>query len=117
MVAAGPAAGPAAHRAATRRRTAGAGQKSKETHRRLKGAGEPARCGPQSSTVTSPFVPSTRTVAPLRILRVAPVTDTTQGMPSSLDTMTAWLIWAPTSTTTPAAGTNSGVHEGSVIGA
>src|SRR4029077_10129055 len=32
-------------------------------------------------------------------------------------TMIAWLSGAPTSTTTPAAGTNSGVHDGSVIGA
>ena len=31
--------------------------------------------------------------------------------------MIAWLNGAPTSTTTPAAGTNSGVHAGSVIGA
>src|ERR1700682_4184076 len=45
------------------------------------------------------------------------MTETTHGMPNSRDTMTAWLIWAPTSTTTAAAGTNSGVQAGSVIGA
>ena len=48
------------------------------------------------------------------MVRVALVTDTTQGRPSSRLTMTAWVIWAPTSTTTAAAGTNSGVQLGSV---
>src|SRR5438477_8172913 len=56
-------------------------------------------------------------VAPSVIFLVASVTETTQGIPSSRDTMTAWVIWAPTSTTTAAAGTNSGVHAGSVTGA
>ena len=49
--------------------------------------------------------------------RVAPVAETTHGMPSSRLTITAWLSGAPTSTTTAAAGTNSGVHDGSVMGA
>ena len=51
------------------------------------------------------------------MLRVAPTAETTQGMPSSRLTMIAWLSAAPTSTTTAAAGTNNGVHDGSVIGA
>ena len=38
-------------------------------------------------------------------------------MPSSRDTITAWLIRAPTFTTTAADGRNSGVQAGSVIGA
>jgi hypothetical protein len=67
--------------------------------------------------VTVPFVPSTVMVAPSGMERVAPVTETTQGMPSSRLTITAWVIWAPTSTTTAAAGTNSGVQLGSVTGA
>ncbi len=49
--------------------------------------------------------------------RVASVADTTHGMPSSRLTITACDIAAPTSTTTAAAGTNSGVHDGSVLGA
>src|SRR5438270_2358445 len=56
-------------------------------------------------------------MAPSGIFLVASVTDTTHGMPSSRETITAWVIWAPTSTTTAAAGTNSGVHAGSVTGA
>src|SRR5436305_7160260 len=63
------------------------------------------------------MAPSTVTMAPSGIFRVASVTDTTHGMPSSRDTITAWVIWAPTSTTTAAAGTNSGVQAGSVTGA
>ena len=38
-------------------------------------------------------------------------------MPSSLDTIMAWLPIAPTSTITAPAVTNSGVHDGSVTGA
>src|SRR3954465_2954545 len=67
--------------------------------------------------VTVPAAPSTVMVAPSGIFLVAPVTETTHGIPSSRDTITAWVIWAPTSTTTAAAGTNNGVHAGSVTGA
>src|SRR5256885_16947921 len=67
--------------------------------------------------VTVPAAPSTVIIAPSGIFLVASVTDTTHGMPSSRDTITAWVIWAPTSTTTAAAGTNKGVHAGSVTGA
>src|SRR3954470_6720343 len=67
--------------------------------------------------VTVPAAPSTVMVAPSVIFLVAPVTETTHGIPSSRDTITAWVIWAPTSTTTAAAGTNNGVHAGSVTGA
>src|SRR4029079_16217483 len=67
--------------------------------------------------VTTPELPSAQTLAPSGMLRVAPVAETTHGMPSSRLTMMAWLRAAPTSTTTAAAGTNSGVHEGSVMGA
>ena len=56
-------------------------------------------------------------MAPFGMRCVASVTDTAHGMPSSRLTMMAWLSAAPTSTTTPAAGTNSGVQAGSVIGA
>src|SRR5205814_2686759 len=59
-------------------------------------------------TVTVPVVPSTVMVAPSAILRVASVTETTHGIPSSRETITAWVICAPTSTTTAAAGTNNG---------
>ena len=45
------------------------------------------------------------------------MTETAHGMPSSRLTMMAWLNGAPTFTTTPPAGTNSGVHDGSVMGA
>src|SRR5205814_7410843 len=62
-------------------------------------------------TVTVPLVPSTVTVAPSGMRRVPSVTETTHGIPSSRDTMTAWLICAPTSTTTAPAGPNSGVHD------
>ena len=48
---------------------------------------------------------------------MASATDATQGMPSSRDTIMAWLPMAPTFTTTAAAGTNSGTHDGSVCGA
>lgn len=68
----------------------------------------------QSPTVTVPEVPSTVTTVPLTSCWLAPVQDTTQGMPSSRLTIAAWLITAPTSVTTAAAETNSGVHEGSV---
>ena len=47
-------------------------------------------------TVTVPAVPSTVTWAPSGIRRVPPVTETTQGIPSSRDTITAWLSCAPT---------------------
>lgn len=69
------------------------------------------------STVTVPLSPSTRTIAPSGIRAVAPVAATTHGRPSSRDTITAWLIWPPTSTTTASTGTNNGVHDGSVSGA
>ena len=55
--------------------------------------------------------------APSGILRVASVADTTHGIPSSLLTIIACESGAPTSTTTAAAGTNKGVHDGSVRGA
>ena len=64
-----------------------------------------------------PVSPLTFTWAPSGMRVVAPVADTTHGMPSSRLTMTAWLMVPPTSTITPAAGTNSGVHDGSVMGA
>ena len=48
---------------------------------------------------------------------VASATDTTHGTPSSRETIIAWLPMAPTLTTTPAAGTKSGTHDGSVCGA
>ena len=67
--------------------------------------------------VTVPLSPSTSTMAPSGMRRVASTTDGTQGMPSSRLTMTAWLSAAPTSTTTAEAGTNKGVHDGSVPGA
>ena len=79
---------------------------------------EEARLGDRAQqTVTVPAVPSTSTVIPVVSRSVAPSTATTHGMPSSLDTITAWLISAPTFTTTAAAGRNSGVHAGSVRGA
>src|SRR5262249_61412630 len=53
-----------------------------------------------SSTVTVPAVPSTSSIAPSAIRSVAPATATTQGMPSSRETITAWLMSAPTLTTT-----------------
>ena len=61
--------------------------------------------------------PFTRISAPSCIRVVALDAETTHGIPSSRLTITAWLMVAPTSTTTPAAGTNKGVQEGSVIGA
>jgi hypothetical protein len=67
--------------------------------------------------VTVPVDPSTLTSAPSGIRLVASVTLTTHGMPSSRLTMIAWLTTAPTLTTTATAGTNNGVHAGSVIGA
>ena len=51
------------------------------------------------------------------IRREASVADTTQGIPSSRLTITAWLMMAPTSTTTASAARNNGVHAGSVSGA
>ena len=42
-----------------------------------------------------PCVPFTSTSAPSGIFRVASVTLTTQGIPSSRDTITAWLSGAP----------------------
>jgi hypothetical protein len=52
---------------------------------------KPSRTGETSPqrTVTTPEVPSTSTRAPSGIFRVASVTETTQGMPSSRDTITA----------------------------
>ena len=52
-----------------------------------------ADCGSTPSTVTS--IPSTSWDVPV-------VTDSTEGIPSSRLTTTAWLFRAPTSTTTPA---------------
>src|SRR5437763_13109593 len=69
------------------------------------------------TTVTVPLVPSTSTTAPLGIRVVQSPAETTQGMPSSRLTMAAWENGEPTWTTTAAAATNSGVHDGSVIGA
>src|SRR3954454_17829034 len=67
--------------------------------------------------VTVPAEPSTSIMSPSVMRSVAPVTLTAQGIPSSRDTMIAWLINAPTLTTTAAAGRKSGVHAGSVNGA
>src|SRR3954462_10026417 len=67
--------------------------------------------------VTVPAEPSTSIMSPSAMRSVAPATLTAQGIPSSRDTMIAWLISAPTLTTTAAAGKNSGVHAGSVNGA
>ena len=47
---------------------------------------------------TVPAVPSTVTSAPSGMRRVASWTEATHGMPSSLDTIMAWLPMAPTST-------------------
>ena len=47
-----------------------------------------------------PVSPLTLTCAPSGMRVEAPVADTTHGMPSSLLTMTAWLMVPPTSTTT-----------------
>ena len=69
------------------------------------------------SIVTVPVPPSTSTSAPSGMRLVASTTLTAQGMPSSRLTITAWLFMAPTSTITPAAGTNRGVQDGSVFGA
>lgn len=79
-------------------------------------ASRPAQAGSET-TVTVPVPPSTRTTAPSGMREVASVAATTQGRPSSRETMTAWLICPPTSTTTASTGTNSGVHDGSVSGA
>ena len=51
------------------------------------------------------------------MMSVPSATETTHGMPSSRDTIMAWLPIAPTLTTTAAAGTNSGTQDGSVCGA
>ena len=51
-------------------------------------------------TVTVPAVPSTSSMVPSTILSVALATATTQSIPNSRDTMPAWLISAPTLTTT-----------------
>ena len=67
--------------------------------------------------VTVPLLPSTSISEPSGMVLVASVMLTTDGMPSSRLTITAWLSIAPTSTTTASTGTNSGVHDGSVIGA
>ena len=56
-------------------------------------------------------------IAPSVIFDTASRIPVTQGMPNSRLTITEWLNGAPTSTTTPAAGINSGVQDGSVIGA
>ena len=64
-----------------------------------------------------PWSPSTVSSTPSGMVVDAPVTLTTAGMPSSRDTMAAWLICAPTSTTTPATARKSGVQDGSVMGA
>ena len=46
---------------------------------------------------------------------VMPGTLSTAGMPSSRETIAAWLWIAPVSHTTAAAPRNNGVHDGSVI--
>ena len=51
------------------------------------------------------------------MIRVASCTSTTQGMPNSRATVAAWLSIPPVSTTTAAAGMNSGVQGVSVNGA
>ena len=68
-------------------------------------------------TVTVPAVPSTSMRSPVRMRLVALLSDTTHGMPSSRLTIAACENGAPTSTTTADAPTNSGVHDGSVMGA
>ena len=67
--------------------------------------------------VTVPVTPLTLIIAPFGIFETASKTPVTHGIPNSRLTITEWLNGAPTSTTTPAAGINSGVQEGSVIGA
>ena len=79
-------------------------------------AAEAVSGGAASRMVTAPVSPSSSMSAPLGIIRVASVTETAQGMPRSRDTMTEWLITAPTSTITPPAARKRGVHEGCVIG-
>ena len=64
--------------------------------------------------VTVPAAPSMVSSAPSGIRRLASATEPTQGMPSSRDTMLAWLPMAPMSVTTAPAARNSGVHDGSV---
>ena len=58
--------------------------------------------------LTAPVVPSTSMRAPSGIARVAPVTETAHGMPSSRLTITAWLSRAPTSTTDTGSGNEQG---------
>jgi hypothetical protein len=66
---------------------------------------------------TVPAAPSTVMVVQVAMVSEALMHDITHGIPSSRLTIAAWLITAPTSTTTAAAETNSGVHDGSVRGA
>src|SRR6476661_220952 len=70
-----------------------------------------------SSTVTTPVVPSTSMSAPFGMRLVASVAETMHGIPISRLTIAACENGAPTSTTTAEAATNSGVQDGSVIGA
>ena len=70
-----------------------------------------------SRMAISPVDPLTLSRVPSWIISVASLTATTQGIPNSRETITAWLIWPPTLTTTASAGTNNGVQEGSVSGA
>ena len=66
---------------------------------------------------TSPVLPLTSISDPSVILFVPSVTEITHGRPNSRLTITAWLLWPPTSTTTAPAVKKSGVHDGSVSGA
>ena len=70
-----------------------------------------------ASTRTVPAVPSTVSSMPSVSCEVAPVTDRTQGRPTSRETTTAWLLSAPMSTTTAPATRKRGVHAASVSGA
>ena len=66
---------------------------------------------------TVPVVPSIVMCVPLGMRLVASEIPTTAGIPSSRAMVAAWLVWAPTFTTTPATARNKGVQAGSVSAA
>ena len=66
---------------------------------------------------TAPLAPSTVTNSPSRRIDVALRAPTTQGTPSSRDTIAAWHVMPPPSVTTAAARRIVGTQSGLVIGA
>src|SRR5688572_22460839 len=76
----------------------------------------PSAAGAQSRSVTTPELPSTRSIRPVVIVATAFPVPTTAGSPYSRQTIAVWLMIPPTSETVAATRPNTGAHDGDVAG-